>query len=86
MQMKKMREDMSAAEEVAQQARQMQEVLAMEAHRAQATARQLLSQLAEDRDAAAFKASRLCGIIQELRAEKRDLLTKVNLQSLSWAP
>ena len=83
MQMKKMREDMSAAEEVAQQARQMQEVLAMEAHRAQATARQLLSQLAEDRDAAAFKASRLCGIIQELRAEKRDLLTKVNLQSLS---
>lgn len=77
---------MSAAEEVAQQARQMQEVLAMEAHRAQATARQLLSQLAEDRDAAAFKASRLCGIIQELRAEKRDLLTKVNLQSLSWAP
>ena len=54
MQMKKMREDMSAAEEVAQQARQMQEVLGVEAHRAQATARQLLSQLAEDRDAAAL--------------------------------
>lgn len=77
MQMKRMQQEMSAAQEAAQQAQQLQEVLSLETHRAQGTARQVLNQLAEDRDSAGFKASRLCGIIHELRAEKRDLITKV---------
>lgn len=77
MQMKRMQQEMSASLEANQQAKKVQEVLTLEAHRAQGTARQVLNQLAEDRDAAGFKASRLCGIIEELRAEKRDLISKV---------
>lgn len=45
--MKRVQEEKSAAQE-------MQEVLTLEAHRAQATARQVLSQLAEERDASGW--------------------------------
>lgn len=73
-----MQRDLAASEDAHQQALQTQEVLALEACRAQSTARQVLSQLADDHDATSLKASRLSGVIQDLRAEKKDLALQVH--------
>ena len=40
----------------------------------------MLTQLAEERDATGSKAARLAGMVEELRAEKKALLTKVSAQ------
>ena len=44
----------------------------------------MLTQLAEERDAAGFKAARLVGMVEELRAEKKALLTKVARTLTFW--
>ena len=47
------------------------------ARRAQETARLVLTQLAEERNSTSVRAARLTGMIEELRAEKKALLSKV---------
>ena len=51
----------------------------------QDTARLVLTQLAEERDSTACKAARLASIIEELRAEKKALLSKVTPKCISIA-
>ena len=45
----------------------------------------MLTQLAEERDATGFKAARLAAMVEELRAEKKALLSKVRLPSYATA-